>query len=193
MTSAFSWQNSISLCPASFLFIIGDWKAKVGSQETPGVTGKFGLGVWNISLTGIQRRPRRLSRWPDYNCGDRAPPRLETVDPGTICLGVELRKLSLPRQTSRPCVFQPVEASLWDGDHCLADTGMAVRRPVFWFSSHCYVHIPFFSPLDSFLFCNLGPRTLTVFASGFNTTRTLWFVYVLRSDLIGLCHSICIF
>ena len=29
-----------------FLFIIGDWNAKVGSQETPGVTGKFGLGVW---------------------------------------------------------------------------------------------------------------------------------------------------
>ena len=29
------------------LFIIGDWNAKVESQETPGVTGKFGLGVWN--------------------------------------------------------------------------------------------------------------------------------------------------
>ena len=29
------------------LFIIGDWNAKVGSQETPGVTGKFGLGMWN--------------------------------------------------------------------------------------------------------------------------------------------------
>ena len=29
------------------IFIIGDWKAKVGSQETPGVTGKFGLGVRN--------------------------------------------------------------------------------------------------------------------------------------------------
>ena len=29
------------------LFIIGDWNAKVGSQETPGVTGKFGLGNWN--------------------------------------------------------------------------------------------------------------------------------------------------
>ena len=29
------------------LFIIGDWNTKVGSQETPGVTGKFGLGVWN--------------------------------------------------------------------------------------------------------------------------------------------------
>ena len=29
------------------LFIIGDWNAKVGSQETPGVRGKFGLGVQN--------------------------------------------------------------------------------------------------------------------------------------------------
>ena len=29
------------------LFIIEDWNAKVGSQETPGVTCKFGLGVWN--------------------------------------------------------------------------------------------------------------------------------------------------
>ena len=33
--------------PKDVLFIIGDWKAKVGSQETPGVTGKFGLGVQN--------------------------------------------------------------------------------------------------------------------------------------------------
>ena len=29
------------------LFIIGDWNAKVGNQETPGVTGKFGLGIRN--------------------------------------------------------------------------------------------------------------------------------------------------
>ena len=29
------------------LFVIGNWNAKVGSQETPGVTGKFGLGVQN--------------------------------------------------------------------------------------------------------------------------------------------------
>ena len=38
------------------LFIIGDWNAKVGSQETPGVTGKFGLGVQNEAgqrLTGF--------------------------------------------------------------------------------------------------------------------------------------------
>ena len=33
--------------PKDVLFIIGDWNAKVGSQETPEVTGKFGLGIWN--------------------------------------------------------------------------------------------------------------------------------------------------
>ena len=33
--------------PKDVLFIIGDWNAKVGSQGTPGVTGKFGLGVQN--------------------------------------------------------------------------------------------------------------------------------------------------
>ena len=33
--------------PKDVLFIIGDWNAKVGSQETPGVTHKFGLGVQN--------------------------------------------------------------------------------------------------------------------------------------------------
>ena len=32
--------------PKKVLFMIGDWNAKVGSQETPGVTGKFGLGIW---------------------------------------------------------------------------------------------------------------------------------------------------
>ena len=35
------------------LFIIGDWNAKVGSQETPGVTGKFGLGIQNEALQGL--------------------------------------------------------------------------------------------------------------------------------------------
>ena len=33
--------------PKDILFNIRDWNAKVGSQEIPGVTGKFGLGVWN--------------------------------------------------------------------------------------------------------------------------------------------------
>ena len=33
--------------PKDVLFIIGDWNVKAGSQETPGITGKFGLGVQN--------------------------------------------------------------------------------------------------------------------------------------------------
>ena len=33
--------------PKDVLFIIGDWNAKIGSQKTPGVTGKFGLRIWN--------------------------------------------------------------------------------------------------------------------------------------------------
>ena len=41
-------QDLLELKPKKdVLFIIGDWKEKVGSQETPGVTGKFGLGVQN--------------------------------------------------------------------------------------------------------------------------------------------------
>ena len=61
------------------LFIIGDWNAKVGSQETPGVTGKFGLGVRNeagqrliefcqenalvLANTVFQQHKRRLYTW----------------------------------------------------------------------------------------------------------------------------------
>ena len=61
------------------LFIIGDWNAKVGSQETPGVTGKFGLGMRNeagqrliefcqenalaIANTLFQQQKRRLYTW----------------------------------------------------------------------------------------------------------------------------------
>ena len=41
-------QDFLELTPKKdVLFITGDRNAKVGSQETPGVTGKFGLGVWN--------------------------------------------------------------------------------------------------------------------------------------------------
>ena len=37
-------QDFLKLTPKKdILFVIGDWNAKVGSQETPGVTGKFGL------------------------------------------------------------------------------------------------------------------------------------------------------
>ena len=41
-------KDLLELTPKkNVLFIIGDWNAKVGSQETPGVTGKFGLGIQN--------------------------------------------------------------------------------------------------------------------------------------------------
>ena len=41
-------QNLLELTPKKdVLFTIGDWNAKVGSQETPGITGKFGLGAPN--------------------------------------------------------------------------------------------------------------------------------------------------
>ena len=42
------YEDLLQLKPKKdVLFIIGDWNAKVGSQEIPGVTGKFGLGVQN--------------------------------------------------------------------------------------------------------------------------------------------------
>ena len=65
--------------PKDVLFIIGDWNAKVGSQGTPGVTGKFGLGIRNeagqrliefcqknalvIANTLFQQHKRRLYTW----------------------------------------------------------------------------------------------------------------------------------
>ena len=73
-------QDLLELTPEKdVLFIIGDWNAKVGSQETPGVTGKFGLGVQNeagqrltefcqenalvIANTLFQQHKRRLYIW----------------------------------------------------------------------------------------------------------------------------------
>ena len=52
-------QDLLELTPKTYvLFIIGDWNVKVGSQEKPGVTGKFGLGVHNET----EQRLRVLSR-----------------------------------------------------------------------------------------------------------------------------------
>ena len=73
-------QDLLELTPKKdVLFIIGDWNAKVGSQETPGVTGKFGLGIQNeagqrliefcqdnalvIANTLLQQHKRRLYTW----------------------------------------------------------------------------------------------------------------------------------
>ena len=61
-------QDLLELTPKKdVLFIIGDWKAKVGSQETPGVTGKFGLGVQNEAgqrLTVLPREHTGHSKHP---------------------------------------------------------------------------------------------------------------------------------
>ena len=92
-------QDLLELTPKkNALFIIGDWNAKVESQETPGITGKFGLGVQNeagqrlvefcqentlvIANSLFQQHKRRLYTWTspdgqhrnqiDYNlCGQR--------------------------------------------------------------------------------------------------------------------------
>ena len=73
-------QDLLELTPKNdVLFIIGDWNAKVGSQEIPGVTGKFGLGVQNeacqrlikfchenalvIANTLFQKQKRRFYTW----------------------------------------------------------------------------------------------------------------------------------
>ena len=52
-------QDLLELTPKKdVLFIIGDWNAKVGSLETPGVTGKFGLGVQNEAGKANRILPR---------------------------------------------------------------------------------------------------------------------------------------
>ena len=73
-------QDLLDLTPKkNVLFIIGDWNAKVGSQETPGLTGKFGFGEQNgagqrltefcqenalvIANTLFQQHKRRLYTW----------------------------------------------------------------------------------------------------------------------------------
>ena len=47
-------QDLLELTPKKdVLFIIGDWNAKVGNQQTPGITGRFGLGVQNEAGQGL--------------------------------------------------------------------------------------------------------------------------------------------
>ena len=53
-------QDLLELTPKKdVLFIIGDWNAKVRIQETPGVTGKFGLGVQNEAGQRLIDSPKR--------------------------------------------------------------------------------------------------------------------------------------
>ena len=48
LNSSEDLQDLLELTPKTDVLLIrGDWNAKVGSQEIPGVTGRFGLGIWN--------------------------------------------------------------------------------------------------------------------------------------------------
>ena len=115
-------QDILELTPKKdVLFIIGDWNAKVGSQETPGVTGKFGLGIRNeagqrliefcqentlvIANTIFQQHKRRLYTWtsPDGQhrnqndyilCSQRCRSSIESAKtrPGANC-GTDLEDL----------------------------------------------------------------------------------------------------
>ena len=60
-------QDLLELTPKDVLFITGDWNFNVGSQETPGVTDKFGLGVQNEAgqrLTVLSRKHAGNSKHP---------------------------------------------------------------------------------------------------------------------------------
>ena len=63
-------QDLLELTPPNdVLFIIGDWNTKVGSQETPGVTGKFGLGIQNrawLSLIELDKAGVRAIRLASF-------------------------------------------------------------------------------------------------------------------------------
>ena len=55
-------QDLLELTPKKdVLFIIEDWNAKVGSQEIPGATGKFGLGMWNEAGQRLIVLPRKCT------------------------------------------------------------------------------------------------------------------------------------
>ena len=61
-------QDLLELTPKKdVIFIIGDWNAKVGSQETPGVTGKFGLGVPNEAGQRLIERTHWSEQTPSSN------------------------------------------------------------------------------------------------------------------------------
>ena len=69
-------QDLLELTPKKdVLFILGDWNAKVGNQETPGITGKFGLGVIEfcqdhalvIANTLFQEHKLQLYTWTSPN------------------------------------------------------------------------------------------------------------------------------
>ena len=102
------------------LFIIGDWNAKVGSQETPGVTGKFGLGMQNeaeqtliefcqenalvIANTLFQQHKRRLYTWTSTRWSTLKLDRLYSLQPKMEKLYTvnKTRPGAVQKRSSRP-------------------------------------------------------------------------------------------
>ena len=75
-------QDLLELTPKKdVLLVIGDWNAKVGSQETPGVTGKFGIGVQN------ERGQRLIRVFPREHTGHRKHP-LPTTQEKTLHMNI---------------------------------------------------------------------------------------------------------
>ena len=89
-------QDLLKLTPKKdVLFMIGDWNAKVGSQEIPGVTDKFGLGVQNeagqrlvefcqantlvIANTLFQQHKRRVYTWTSPDGQHQNQPKMEKL------------------------------------------------------------------------------------------------------------------
>ena len=95
--------------PEDVLFIIGDWNAKVGSQEIPGVIGKFGLGVQNEAG---QRLNRVLQRERTGHSKHPLPTTATLMEDWT-CLGQHKRQPEFPvvtresRRNSRKTTWLP--------------------------------------------------------------------------------------
>ena len=110
--------------PKDVLVIIGDWNAKVGSQETPGVTGKFGLGIRNeagqrltefcqenelvIKNTLFLQHKRRLYTWTSPNGQHRIQ-----ID---YILCSQIWRSSIKSEKSRP------------GAYCGSDHGLLIAK-----------------------------------------------------------------
>ena len=82
-------QDLLELIPKKdVLFIIGDWNAKVGSQETSGVTGKFGLGIW-------KEAGQRLIEFCQEKCTGHSKHPLPTTQEKT--LHMDITRWSTPK------------------------------------------------------------------------------------------------
>ena len=123
------------------LFIIGDWNAKVGSQETLGVTGKFGLGMRNeagqrliefcrenalvIANTLFQQQKRRLYTWTSPDGQIRKP----TYDPAIPLLGICPGETTIERDTCTPLFIAALFtiARTWKQPSC-PSTGEWIKK-----------------------------------------------------------------